>query len=442
MTILNEITYQLSKENFHFLMDCINEYWDKTAPPQNGLLYFIRDSLIAERVVTKYQPTKMEYFKAFFCNAVLDLHDGGAELNVKEYEQYFSERQGKKYAIFTDNMNRYLDKQANMQYMRDCFEDVNLEEGEEWEDIFPILLMERLQQVSHRCLKEYFLLDEERFRRTKGMRLEGKQISSFEEAKRKLYRRFCVAACLYEIFADKFLGTDVWEQFDAYMDVMLKYAEQFRDFQKELQAYTGKWIEEKKEGGVTDKMVIEAAALAEQAKDFCEETAPVMAKANCAVSRAYFYVLHARYVMALYAVISMVEYTNVNGADDVMIPKKWKNRKNFLQMKEVFYESACDSLFIENITMNKNYCGVYKKAMEAIEEEKLIQELCSQSEKTQKEALTLVQMYFAGVLTDAGPEDEDFLTALNLIFQKSLKQSKKASFLYAMMAAKKGGFLC
>ena len=108
-----DILYKISQENFHFLMDCINAYWDRTAPPRKGLLYFIKDSLIAERVITKYQPTKMEYFKAFFCNVVLDLHNGGAELNIKEYEEYFGNQQGKQYAIFPEKMNRYLNKQEN-----------------------------------------------------------------------------------------------------------------------------------------------------------------------------------------------------------------------------------------------------------------------------------------------------------------------------------------
>jgi len=47
-------------------MNCINEYWERTASFKQGLLYFIKDSLIAERAVTKYQKTTIEYFKAFF----------------------------------------------------------------------------------------------------------------------------------------------------------------------------------------------------------------------------------------------------------------------------------------------------------------------------------------------------------------------------------------
>ena len=59
---------ELSKNNFQFLMDCIAEKTEPSADLKEGLLYFIKDSLIAERVVTKYSSTSLEYFKAFFCN--------------------------------------------------------------------------------------------------------------------------------------------------------------------------------------------------------------------------------------------------------------------------------------------------------------------------------------------------------------------------------------
>lgn len=421
---MNETIYQLSKENFHFLMDCINEYWDRSAPPRNGLLYFIKDSLIAERVITKYQPTKMEYFKAFFCNVVLNLHDGGRELNIKEYEEYFGSQQGKKYAVFSEDMNRYLDKQANMQYIREYFMTARGEEEEEWEEVLPVLLIHRLQEVSHQCLKEYFIFDEEAFHKSKCVRIEDKKMESYEQAKRKLYRRFVCAACLYEIFTSKFLGEEVWERAHSHVGRLMEGVAEFGEFQKEIRLQAEKWSEEQKEHGGEKEIAETVAVLGEKAKVLCSEISSMTEKVNCSICQVYFYMIHGKYIMALYAVISMVEFTNVNATDDVELPRKIKRWDMFSNMEELFHESQCETLFIENISMNKNYSAVYKKVMEATAEEKLIQELCSGSRKVQEEALALIYMYFTGVLTGAGLENEEFVTALNLIFQKSLKESK------------------
>lgn len=402
-------------------MDCINEYWDRSAPPRNGLLYFIKDSLIAERVVTKYQPTTIEYFKAFFCNEVLDLHDGGEEINIAEYEKYFDNRQGKKNAIFTENMNRYLDRQANLEYVQSeladsvCIED--------WKEMFPILLIHRLQEVAHRCLKEYFILDEEAFRKKKSMRLDRRKITDFVTAKKKLYRRFICAACLYEIFTDKFIGNEVYEQFISSMREMLKTGMQLHEIQKRVCRRLDILAEEKQEKGLTKEIAEEIKQLTEELVKSGEEMLPFLEEANQIVAGAYFHVIHAKYINALYAVISMVEFTNFNAKDDVEIPKKWRQPEMFREMEDLFVGSACETLFIEDISMNKNYCDVYGRVMEGIAEEKIIRELCSTSRKTQEKALTLIYMYFTGVLTGADSGDKDFSDALSLIFQKSLKET-------------------
>ena len=181
---MKDNNYQLSKENFDFLMDCINEYWDQTAPPRNGLLYFIKNSRIAERVVTKYQPTTIEYFKAFFCNEVLQLHEGREEINIAEYEKYFDNHQGKKNALSTDHMNRYLDREANVAYI---LEKLPESSAQEWKTVAPVLLINRLQEVAHQCLKEYFLMDEESFQKlgSRGIRLDRKKVTDFFVAKKK-----------------------------------------------------------------------------------------------------------------------------------------------------------------------------------------------------------------------------------------------------------------
>lgn len=423
---MKEDTYQLSKENFRFLMDCINEYWDRSAPPRNGLLYFIKDSLIAERVVTKYQPTTIEYFKAFFCNEVLQLHEGREELNIAEYENYFDNRRGKKNAVFAEHMNRYLDRDANVDYIQKEFPECDTAS---WKTVAPILLINRLQEVAHQCLKEYFLMDEEAFTKyeKRGIRLERKKILSYVTVKKKLYRRFICAACLYEIFTDKFLGNSVWDKCISSMNTVLEYVRRFHEIQKEYLANLEQWRKCGTRSETTGEISEQIRHFTERTTVLSEEMSSYMNEADRAAGCVYFYVVHAKYITALYAVISMVEFTNINTRDDTEIPKKWKQPDLFQKMEDLFFESDCKTLFIEDISMNKNSCDVYGKVMAAITEEKIIQELCSKSGKTQEKALELICMYFNGVLMDADLEDADFSTALNLLFKKSLKDSKEES---------------
>ena len=156
-----------SKENFCYFMECIKEYLDTFASTKLGTLYFVKDSLIAECSVTKYQQTTPEYFKAFFCNVVLELYNN-TELNIKEYEKYFGIAQEKKkpYYITPTMMNQYLDREANVQFIIKFLKKRDIEEDcEGWETIFPILLIERLKKVSHQCLKEYFTLEKKTFKK-------------------------------------------------------------------------------------------------------------------------------------------------------------------------------------------------------------------------------------------------------------------------------------
>ena len=417
---MDENTYRLSKENFHFLMDCINEYWDRSAPARNGLLYFIRNSLIAERVVTKYQPTTIEYFKAFFCNEVLLLHEGREEINIAEYEKYFNDRSGKKNALSPEHMNRYLDRQENLEYVREMLSGSDV--TEDFTRVVPVLLIDRLQKVAHQCLKEYFILDEKTFDTKKSLRLDRKKITDYVTVKKKLYRRFICAACLYEIFTDKFLGNEVCGQYVSSMRKVLEEVMRFQEIRNRICERLKDLAACKEKQGLTDEIIRETASLAEETTKVCEEVLPVLNEANTVAADAYFHVIHARYINALYAVISIVEFNNVNAKDDYEIPKKWRQPEMFSEMEGLFDGSACEPLFIDNISMNKNYCDVYGRVMEGIAEEKIIRELCSTSRKKQEKALTYLYMYFTGVLTGADHNDEDFSAALSLILQKSLEE--------------------
>lgn len=412
---------KLSKNNFQFLMDCIAEKTEEGADKKSGLLYFIKDSLIAERVVTKYAPTSLEYFKAFFCSTVLELYSDINGLNFKEFQKYFDDV-GKPYAIETENMDRYLDKQENMRYIQKVFPGTI--HCENWENVFPILLIERLQQVSHQCLKEYFLADKEILgaNRKFPYTIDNKRTRDIDEIKKRLLRRVACAACLYEIFVYKFLEPEGPEEVFSAMEVLRENAAQIvqfaKDFQTQAEALKGKKKDDEEVASVIEAM----QKLTEKLTVFQKEMTSTTDRAMYSITKAYYYFTHIRYVMALCAIISIVEYINVNREENA-IPKKWKNFDAVEKLQKVISNGECDFLLFDEdteIKLNKNNCDVYKKMTEAIEQEKLIQELCSSEKEIQEEALVLLQRYFIGILTNAGEEDKDFLSAVTLIFRKCL----------------------
>ena len=417
--MITDVTYEISKENFHFLMDCINEYWDTEAPPKRGYLYFIKESRIAELSVSKYNRGTIEHFKAFFCNVVLELHIG-TELNIKEYEEYFGNKQGKKYDVRPEKMNSYLNREENLKFISAFLKLAEDSRAFAWKSVFPILLLERLRVVTYNCLREYFTMDEDTFNGAKCVLVAGKKMNSYEETKRELYSRFLMAACLYEIFVKKFLEKDVWEKFFDATDKVTECVVRYENFSEELKRKVEEWKKIKEKSGSTAALDSEVKKTGEEMLSMAEEVFFESEKCVYETSRILFFFLHLRHVMVFYSLVSMIEFVNINNSED--ISKKHRKTELISHMDSRLFEKATAHIFFNEFVMNKNNCDIYKQINDILAEEKLIQELCGSSEKKQEKALKLVQEYFRKVKNGADLEDKEFINIINMIFVKTLKE--------------------
>ena len=114
--------------------------------------------------------------------------------------------------------------------------------------------------------------------------------------------------------------------------------------------------------------------------------------------------------------------SKINGEDN-QLSKQLKHISMFTRMEALFYNTECKLIFMDEVRMNRNCSLVYKRVIDAIAEEKLVQELCSASERTQKHALLLIERYFNNIKTGVELENSEFVEILNRIFQKSLEKS-------------------
>jgi len=114
--------------------------------------------------------------------------------------------------------------------------------------------------------------------------------------------------------------------------------------------------------------------------------------------------------------------SKINGEDN-QLSKQLKHIRMFTRMEALFYNTECKLIFMDEVRMNRNCSLVYKRVIDAIAEEKLVQELCSASERTQKHALLLIERYFNNIKTGVELENSEFVEILNRIFQKSLEKS-------------------
>ena len=167
--------FEKSKGNYFALMQIIDEYKNNEAPKSKGLLYFL-ESVVSELTITKYgKSPRMEDLKKFFCSKVLKLHYG--QRNFCEYNNFFKNGDADGYLFETEFMNS-------------CMEDETLREKG-----YPKLLLKRLWEVAHECLKDYFYQSSET---EKGMNPEKR--NRLEQEKKEKYRDFVKAVGLYEIF--------------------------------------------------------------------------------------------------------------------------------------------------------------------------------------------------------------------------------------------------
>ena len=393
-------TYDIAKGNFWFLMDCIEGAEEKLAAPRKGQLYFISDSEVADLVVSKYRKGGMSYFKAFFCNVVLELHEDGAELNFKEYEEYFGSQKGKKYAICADRMNRCL-------------------EGDKQSDYFvPVRLLARLKEVAHECLKEYFLINEEENARIHEVENNRKYKLYTKEER---YLRFVTAVCLYEIFVQKFLGKDIFQQAMHAIEEFRTNADQLTSLAEELKAVSASHQSEpgvgtaKEQEGELSKKIDEIRKKLETVQ---EQQQVLKKKCPATIEKATLYILHIRYIEAFCTMISMVEFVNVNTTH--IVPKRMKNNV-MLETLQKQVKKESDYLFMRDIRLDKNNVDIYKMFLESVETERMLQELCSQSEEVQREALEELRQYYKMVRDGVEADDEDFVKVVCKIFQKKCR---------------------
>ena len=131
--------YEKARGNYLALMQIIDEYRNDEAPPSNGLLYFLK-GVVPQLVISKYgRRPRMEDFKEFFCNRVLQLNKS-KKRSFCEYENYFNHGNADGYSFTPEFMNA-------------CMEDEEL-----LKNGIPKILLNRLWQMSHEYLREYFAL--------------------------------------------------------------------------------------------------------------------------------------------------------------------------------------------------------------------------------------------------------------------------------------------
>ena len=371
--------YNKGKELFDALMGYMDSFIEEN-DRKKGLLYYVKDSRVAGLTVTKSvkKQTSVSY-KAFFLNKVLNLHDGGAELNYKVYEDYYKANKGqeseeknkakknkkeKLYRMDSKKLILYWGQKTNDDFFdvaeKQTSNGVSYVEVMKQDRRYPYFFFTHLLKITMNCLQEYFNLDMEKSavwektmpplaRKRRGM-----------YTKEELYARFVMAASLYEKFGEKFLG-----------DSIEKFVEQVK--------------------------------VIEQRKMTKEDTLLLLARK----AWVNHYTEYQRYLDAFCAIIYLIEFHNVNCSGNA-VPEKIKSAKLEVAFQEALSEISSQFLMDnENKSMNKAAREVYEKFMEQKEQQKLLSELCGTSEKNKEKALQRIQNFMCTVSenTDLGSDE-------------------------------------
>lgn len=380
--------YLKSKENFLFLRDCILECWDELSDSKNGHLHFIKDNEIAESVVSRYQPYEKENFMNFFYKDVLQLTGEfyTDDPTGSDIEMFFECRSGRKkqYVYQPQMMNDFLDKEKNETIFRiEC--GLFLTEAVHslaLEPFYPKLLTERLKKLSYDCLREYFLCD-------------GAEENKLKQKKMK-YARFLDAVCLYELFVKKFLEEASFGKSLERLRNCTVSVEQLRSSQRRLQERSDEFKRNRLEGrtedaeGIQEELVALTQELQEKSRAIEAEVAAFARMAMLGVQ----YYDHMGNIAVFMAIISMIEFHNVNNGKDIS--------RYILRIREdccltSALEEEYSGLFMDEISMRKDISTLYVKFMRTVEQEQMLQELCSRSQSTQEQALCSVKQYFRKV---------------------------------------------
>ena len=365
--------FEKSKGNYLALMQIIDEYKNNEAPPSKGLLYFL-EAVVSELAIAKYgKSSGMEDLKKFFCYKVLQLHQG--QRNFCEYNNYFKNGDADGYAFTTEFMNS-------------CMEDEALvEKG------YPKMLLKRLWEVSHECLKVYFRLSSKREKE-----ISQEKWNWLEQEKKKKYRDFVKAVGLYEIFVRKFLGNTSFE----------KVVQGFTEYEATLEKIMAKrqqWNDAK--GNLPEE---ETETLLRELDDAVEKTFEFR-NVLIETERALEYCRHISYLSAFSVIIILIEFHNVNA----YAPTEKIKKLDIASGIDIALEKEIKFLYMNKVKMNKDrvYTALYKAFMDNAEQNRIVKDLCGSSEKAQQRALKQIKEYFEtvryGSYQDAnGNAEEDF----------------------------------
>lgn len=413
--LVRDELYLKAKENLSFLRDCILECWDEFSDSRNGHLHFIKDNVIAERVVSRYQIHERENFMNFFYKDVLQLTGEfyGDDPTGGDIEIFFGCKSGskKQYVYQPQLMNDFLDKEKNeVLFRKECGlplqENVHSLDGEPF---YPKLLIERLKKLSYDCLREYFLCD-------------GAEEDKLKQKKEK-YARFVTAVCLYELFVRKFLEEASFGKALERLRDCRASVEQLQSARKSLQEKSEEFKRNRLEGrteqgdGMQDDLPRLALEMKEKSQALEKE---VVAFARMAMLGVQYYD-HRGNIAVFLAIISMIEFHNVNNGKDIS--------KYILRIQEdccltSALEEEYSGLFMDEISMRKDISTLYVKFMAAAEQEQILQELCSKSQSTREQALGSVKQFFQKVKDgEYADETKAFTEVVNSIARKCIKAS-------------------
>ena len=405
-----------ARANFWFLKDVIMEYWDEDADVSHGQLHFIKDNVIADRVISKYRKRGKPNFCKVFYRDVLEIYGMGykKEPSLALIEDYFGENlKNSKYAFEMQQINEYLDKEANEAAIREeCGTSLPWEKLNEKQDYFyPKLLIERLSTLTYQRLKEYFKCDEKKIR--------------IPNEKKNKYFRFVATACQYEIFVRKFLEGASFENVDCLYEECNKCIKTVECSQERLQKKMDAYKKAEEEGNEAEKMQLEEElhVTEQEACDDMEMMMDSLLKLMLMMRKTIDHYKHICNLAAFSAIITMIECRNVNVAGN--LPKYLKTQSGPMQLHNESLDKEQDFLFMNDITMNKNLKDYYSAFKKTVDEERVLQELCSSTMEVRVQALRLIKQYFRMVQSGEYMENEKkFSDVVDEIAWKCIKVSK------------------
>lgn len=410
-------TFLKARENFWFLRDGIMEHWDEDADVSHGQLHFIKDNVVADRVISKYRKRGKPTFLKYFYRDVLGIYGRGysKDPSLALIEDYFGEGLKKcKYDFRPQQINKYLNKEENEAEIRK-----EIGASLPWERLtgkqdyfYPKLLIERLLTVTYQSLKQYFKCDESKIRKP--------------NSKKEKYFQFLSVACQYEIFVRKFLGDASFENAEIIYEECNKKVDEVTRSQEHLQKMMDAYKKAEGEENENEKKRLEEELrVAEQ--DACDDMETMMdslLKLMLMMRKTIDYYKHISNLAAFSTIITIIEYRNINVAGN--LAKYLKATSGPLRLRSDAFDKEQDFLFMSNVTMNKNLKDFYGAFKKTVDEDRVLQELCGSSPEIRLHALQLIKQYFKMVQSGEYMEDEKaFSDVVNEIAWKCIKVSVK-----------------